>query len=188
VSEPFLGEIKLFSFQKAPTGWSWCNGAIMTIQQNQGLYSLIQTKFGGDGKTTFALPNLQGRTPLGLSYTAPDATRSAYNRDGLNGGSETVTLTNVTVPSHQHLVQGNTGNGNQLVPAGGIPATSVSSTAGSPTNFSIYLPSSAWTANATLAAGTIAPAGGGQGHNNMQPYLVLNFCIATSNAIYPPRK
>jgi microcystin-dependent protein len=151
------------------------------------LYSLIRTYFGGDGKTTFALPDLRGRTPVGLSYIRPpDSTRTTYGRVGMNGGSETVTLTNATMPSHQHAVQGNTRNGDQLVPKAGIPATSISSTSGSPTNFSIYLPDSAWTANATLAAGTIIPAGGDQAHNNMQPFLVLNFCIATSNAIYPP--
>lgn len=187
MSEPFLGEIKLFSFPKTPIGWSLCNGAILNIQQNQALYSLIGKKFGGDGKTTFGLPDLRGRTPVGLSYSAPDPTRSAYPTDGLSGGSETVVLTNTTVPSHQHTVQGVTTNGNQLVPANGIPATSVSSTAGSGTNFSIYLPSTTWKADVTLAAGTIATAGSGQGHNNMQPYLVLNYCIATSNAIYPPR-
>lgn len=187
MSEPFLGEIKLFSFAKAPQGWALCNGAMLNIAQNQALFALISNKFGGDAKTTFALPDLRSRTPLGLAPIAPAAGRSAYPTVGATGGAEGVTLTTASVPPHAHQVAVCNVGGTQPLPSGGLLANPISQTAGSTTDFSIYLPSPAQTDAVALAAGTVASAGGGQPHNNMQPFLVGNFCIAVTNAFFPQR-
>jgi microcystin-dependent protein len=187
MSEPFYGELKLFAFGRAPTGWSLCNGAILNVSQNQTLYNLIGTKFGGSPSTTFALPDLRGRTPLGLAATAPDTTRSAYPTDGLNGGSEKVLLTAGTVPAHSHTVRGVKASGSEAYPAAGLLASPASISPGSTTDFSVYLPAADWTADSTLAPGTVGKAGGDAAHENMQPFLVLNFCIATSGAISPKK-
>ncbi len=187
MAEPYLGEVKIFAFPRIPTGWSLCNGAILNVAQNQAVFALIGGKFGGDGRTTFALPDLRGRTPLGLALTQPDTTRSAYVTDGLSGGMETVTLTAATVPAHSHQVLVSTAPGTQPSPAGGLLASPASATSGSSTDFSVYLPASTWSGNVQLAPGTVSTAGGSQPHNNMQPFQVINFCIATSNAIWPSR-
>lgn len=188
MSDPYLGEIKLFSFAKIPTGWSLCNGAMVPVQQNYALFSLIGNRFGGD-QTKFGLPDLQGRTPLGLTYGSPPGpNRSAYPTVGASGGAESVQLTIATVPAHTHAVYGATAQATEVTPTAGLLASPVSFVSGSTTDFSIYQPAGSWTGDATLAPGTISTAGAGEAHSNMQPFQVLSFCIATSNAVYPMRK
>lgn len=167
MSEPYLGEIKLFSFPFAPRGYAFCNGQLMAINQNQALFSLLGVVYGGDGTTTFALPNMQGRTPMHVGST-PQGTM-----DGQGG----VTLTVQTMPVHTHLVSGTSATATKRPPTGHIFANDTSSD----TDF--------FTAPANLvplSSQSISPSGGTTPHENMQPYIVLNFCIAISG-IFPSR-
>jgi microcystin-dependent protein len=171
VSDAFLSEIRIFGFNFPPKGWALCNGQLMSISQNQALFSLLGTTYGGDGRTTFALPNLQGRAPLhfgqgfGLgSYTL-----------GQSGGVESVTLTTDNVPAipHTHSVRG----------------VSDAATTNDGTNAYLAAQASTYTAPTNLvsmSASEIGTFGGSQPHSNMQPYLVLNFCIAVVGA-FPSR-
>jgi microcystin-dependent protein len=172
MSTPFLGEIKVFACNFAPKGWALCNGQIVSIQQNQALFALLGTTYGGNGTTTFALPNLQGRVPL---HFGSGAGLSVYNL-GQTGGTESVTLAVNQIPSHNHSVACNTSTASQPNPAGNFPGTPFSNTAG------IYETS----ANGTMAANAIANNGGSQPHENRQPGLVLNYCIALQG-IFPSR-
>lgn len=180
MAEPFIAEIRIFSFNYPPRGWALCNGSILQIQQNPALYSLIGTAFGGDGKTTFALPDLRGRVPVPCGRNPLDE-RIVTN--GLKDGAETVTLTNAQVPQHTHPVMANDVNADIATPftpvgnfiwAKADNPSSVLVNAYSPTN------------NAIMDTTIISTAGGGQGHDNMQPYLVVNYCIALVG-IYPQR-
>lgn len=164
MSEPFLGEIKIFSFGFAPKGWALCNGQLLPINQNQALFALLGTTYGGDGRTTFALPNLQGRVPfhMGGGFT-----------QGQSSGEAAHTLTISEMPAHTHLPVGNSNNASVASPAGNLWA---GSSGGG------YLP----TANTTMNPASILPTGGSQPHDNMSPYLVLNFCIALQG-IFPSR-
>lgn len=165
--DPFLGEIRLFGGNFAPQDWAFCNGQLLPISQNQALFSLLGTQYGGDGRTTFALPDLRGRC-------APHPGMGLVQ--GQSGGSETVTLQSQHLPAHGHLprcaAQGGTDK-----PSGGYWAGDGSG------NTAAYAPASDGT---PLAASALAPAGGGQPHENMQPFLALNFIIALSG-IYPSR-
>jgi len=184
VSDPYIGEIKIWAFNWAPTGWALCNGALLPVNQNAALNSLLGQTYGGNGSTTFALPDLRGRTPVGYSATAlPDRPNYAM---GAAGGAEGVTLTAASVPPHAHQVVAYTGNGAAPLPTGNNLASVVPSTAGNLTNFSTFQPPANWAAQAQLNAGTIASAGGSQPHQNMQPYTVMNFTICTVGN-YPPR-
>ena len=185
MSDPFIGEIKIWAFPWAPRGWALCDGTILTIQQNTALYSLLGTQFGGDGKTTFALPDLRGRTPVGTTWGT--SVGGAVYETGTVAGAETVTLSSATVLSHVHSVNAYAVDGNAPFPAGadfGAPVPGPGATA----NFSVYSPDTTQTVPnpAVLASGTVAVAGSNLGHNNMQPYGVVNFCIAIQGN-YPQR-
>ncbi len=170
MSNPFIGELRIMSFSFAPKRWALANGQLLPINQNQALFSLLGTTYGGNGTTNFALPNMQGRTPLhfGNGYTQGQAA-GEYNQ----------TLTTAQMPQHNHLVNANTDNTNVTDSPG---ATTV--LAG--TTPSLLYSDGASIAPVTVANGTIANAGGSQGHNNMMPYLTLNFCIALQG-IFPSR-
>jgi microcystin-dependent protein len=168
MAEPFLSEIRMMSFSFAPKGWALSNGQLLPINQNQALFSLLGTTFGGDGRTTFSLPNLQGRTPIhmGNGHTL-----------GESAGTQTQTLVTGQIPAHNHVVTAistaNTGT-NVVNPSGQFLATSTPAT--------LYNSSGA---NFTpLAANTVANVGGSQAHQNMQPFLTINFCIALQG-IFP---
>jgi microcystin-dependent protein len=162
MSEPFLSEIRVFSFNFAPKGWAMCNGQLMPINQNQALFSLLGTTYGGNGQTTFALPNLQGSAPM---HTG------AGHGLGEKAGEVNHTLTLAELPAHTHLVTGSAANGS--VPGPGIPAA-VNNVYGPPGSSVGLLPAS------------LSGAGGSQPHNNMMPFLALNFCIALVG-IFPSR-
>ncbi len=162
MAEPFLSEIRIMSFNFAPRGWALCNGQLLPINQNQALFALLGTTFGGNGQTNFALPNLQGRTPIhdGNGHTL-----------GEQGGEQAHTLTVPELPAHTHVAQGSTNNGDTVTPLAGV--------LGGVSN--MYAPA----ANlAALQPATVANIGGSQPHLNMQPYLVLTFCIALQG-IFP---
>jgi microcystin-dependent protein len=168
VSEPFLGELKIVSFSYAPKGWALCDGQSLPINQNQALFSLLGTTFGGNGQTTFALPDLRGRIPL-------HAGSAQGTFLGQRGGEEAHTLTVSEMPQHSHLVTVNT-------LAGGATPSATSRLATS-TGQQLYSDASQLVA---MAPSAVSSAGGGQAHANMQPYLVLNVCIALSG-IFPSR-
>ena len=164
MSEPFQSEIRIMSFYFPPKGWALCNGQVLPISQNQALFSLLGTTYGGDGRTTFALPNLQGRTPIHRSATYPQ---------GQAGGEENHTLTQSEMPSHTHVLQASPGAGTQ---AGG--GNAVLANAGS----DLYVPPGSLT---QMNVGAVGPTGA-EPYSNMQPYLTLSFCIALVG-IYPSR-
>lgn len=171
MSEPFVGEVRMFGFNFAPRGWSFCNGQLIAIAQNTALFSLLGTTYGGNGTTTFGLPNLQGRFPMHWG-SGPGLT----NRNlGDTGGSPAVTLVSTQMPSHSHTANANSAGGNQLAPAGNRWAPDAAGA-----NFYAAAPST------TMAAGAIGLAGGNQPHENMQPYLAVNFCIAMQG-VFPSR-
>jgi microcystin-dependent protein len=164
MSQPFMSEIKLVSFNFAPKGWAECNGQFLPINQNQALFSLLGTTYGGNGQTTFALPNLQGQVPIhmGNSHTL-----------GEKGGETAHTLSIPELTTHTHFVQASSSDATAAIPAGNYLAKSAPGNPYiGPTNL------------ATLNAGTVANTGGSQAHNNMMPYLVLNFIIALQG-IFP---
>jgi microcystin-dependent protein len=173
MSEPFVAEIMIFAGNFAPRGWAFCDGQLLPIAQNTALFSLIGTTYGGDGRTTTALPNLQGRTPMHPGR-GPGLTD---RRLGERGGSETITLNNNQLPNHNHsLLAAN-------VPASVNTPNNTTALARS-ANGNAYNQGS--TADSTLDTGALLPAGGNQPHNNLQPYLTLNFVIALVG-VYPSR-
>ena len=163
MAEPFLGEIRLMSFGFAPKGWAMCNGQLLPINQNQALFALLGTTYGGNGQTTFALPNLRGKVPIhtGQGHTL-----------GESSGSTSVTVNQTQLPQHLHSVQAtnvdanrsSAPNGNFLGPVNNLYASAANLT--------------------TLQPTSMTNVGGSQAHNNMMPYLVLNFCIALQG-IFP---
>lgn len=166
MSEPFLAQIQIFSFDFAPRGWATCDGLLLPINQNQALFSILGTTYGGNGTTNFALPNLRGRTPLHFG-TGPSLSPRSL---GQVGGVENVTLIPSQMPAHTHTVSANTAAPTLGSPAGNFWAQGTySATGGSP-----------------MAAGDVGNAGGNQPHTNLPPYLVLNFCIALTG-IFPSR-
>ena len=164
MSDPYLSEIRLMSFNFAPRGWAQCNGQFLPINQNQALFALLGTTYGGNGQTTFALPNLQGKVPLhvGSGHTL-----------GESAGSSSVTITQQQLAQHIHALQATNSNGNFLDPAGAVLAA-LNNAYGGPANLT------------TLHTSSITNVGGSQAHNNMQPYLVLNFCIALQGVFPSP--
>lgn len=164
MSEPFLAEVRMVGFNFAPRGWAFCDGQILPINQNQSLYSLLGTTYGGDGRTSFALPDLRGRTPIHVS---------ASHGLGEKAGEESHTLSVAEIPQHRHAVQASSASADAPIPAGNVLAAANN----------LYHD----TANTTgLRSGTIAPVGGGQAHGNMQPFLAVNFCIAL-RGLFPSR-
>ena len=173
MSDPFVAEIRMFGCNYAPTGWAQCNGQILPLSQNTALFSLLGTTYGGNGQSTFALPNLQGSVPVNAGQ-GPGL--SDYFL-GQSGGSGTVTLLSTEMPNHPHAMMASSQPGEDAVPTTEAMARSV--------NASLYQP----TTNANvvpLSAQAVAPAGSSLPHNNMMPYLVINFCIALQG-IFPPR-
>lgn len=169
MSEPFLAEIRMVGFNFAPRGWAFCDGQILPINQNQSLYSLLGTTYGGDGRTSFALPDLRGRVPIhvGRSNGGGD------HRLGQKSGEETHTLAANEMPNHSHAWHAQQTNANQLI-AQGNQFAEYNNGYREGTNLT------------TLRDGTIANTGGGQAHENMQPYTVVNFCIAL-RGLFPSR-
>jgi len=162
MAEPFLSEIRIMSFAFAPRGWAQCNGQLLPINQNQGLFSLLGTTFGGDGRVNFGLPNNQGRTPIhvGSGHTL-----------GERAGEQGHTLSIAEIPTHTHVLQGSSANATGPSPANGVPAGALN----------VYAPS---TNLGILHPGSVTNVGGSQAHLNMQPFLTLNFCIALQG-IFP---
>jgi len=171
MSEPFLAEVRIVGFNFAPRGWAFCDGQILPINQNQSLYSLLGTTYGGDGRTSFALPDLRGRTPIHVG-----ASNGNHHTLGQKSGEETHTLSKNEMPQHTHLLKGtNTEDAGQSDnPAGNVLARAIQQ---------IY---AAFTSPAPFGSGTVANTGGGQAHENMQPYIALNFCIALQG-LFPSR-
>lgn len=169
-SDPFLGEVDLVAFNFAPKGWAMCQGQLLAINQNQALFSLLGTTFGGDGRVTFALPDLRGRRIVGQGQGQG---LSPYTM-GQRGGEEAVTLNISQIPSHTHQVQASMAVGTTGSPTGGYWA--------SQTSTNLY--SNAPTSTVALSPLAIGSAGGGQPHDNMPPYLVLNYIIALQG-IFP---
>jgi microcystin-dependent protein len=173
MSDPFVGEIRLFGFNFAPRGWAQCNGQLLAIAQNTALFSILGVTYGGDGRTTFALPNLQGQAALGEGQ-GPGL---SYRVLGESGGESAVTLLNHEMPAHTHGAAASTNLGDQSDPANNLWATGAG---GRGQNF--Y----ASGADVAMSSQAIGQAGGSQPHNNLPPYLALNFCICLQG-VFPPR-
>lgn len=173
MSDQFVAEIRIFPFNFPPTGWAFCNGQLLPISQNTALFSLLGTTYGGDGKSTFALPDMQGNAPM-----QPGQGQGLSLRDlGEMSGVESVTLLVSEIPQHTHTLRASSDAGDLFAPS------QTASLAGS-TGASAYQPSNANLV--PMAPQALPPAGGGLPHNNMQPYLTLNFCIALQG-IFPQR-
>jgi microcystin-dependent protein len=170
MSDPFVGEIRTFGFNFAPQGWAMCNGQLLSISQNTALFSLLGTNYGGDGRSTFALPNLQSRVPI---HQGQGAGLSPYVI-GTAGGVESVSLTGSQGASHGHLIGASGGDATAGRPGGAVLARTADEIYGASPD------------GTTLNATTVQPSAGGTPHNNIQPYLVLNFCIALFG-IFPSR-
>ena len=171
MADPFVAEIRIFPFNFAPRGWAWCDGQLLPLSQNTALFSLLGTTYGGNGTSNFALPDFQGRAPM---HPGQGPGLSLHDL-GETGGSETVTLLESEIPSHSHSILGR------------------SDLADSPSPFSNSLGRAInhYQMNTTqslvsMSDNTIAPAGGDQPHNNLQPYLTFYFCIAMQG-VFPPR-
>jgi microcystin-dependent protein len=173
MADPFVAEIRIFPFNFAPKGWAWCNGQLLPISQNTALFSLLGTTYGGDGKSNFALPDLQGRAPM---HPGQGPGLSLHDL-GEESGSETVTLVESEMPSHTHGLQAAILPGNRTTPVGNSIARLVGA--------SPYLPPAGAPLSA-MAFQALTPAGGDQPHNNMQPYLTCYFNIALQG-VFPPR-
>lgn len=164
MAEPFLSEIRMMSFQFAPRGWATCDGQLLPINQNQALFSLLGTTFGGDGRVNFALPDLRGRAPIhvGGGHTL-----------GERGGEQAHTLSIAELPTHTHVLSGTSSAGTQPIPAGNLLAAAA--------------PANPYLAPGNLAAmnaASVTSTGGSQAHLNMQPFLTISFCIALQG-IFP---
>lgn len=164
--DPFIGEIKILAFNWAPQGWALCDGSLLSIQQNAALYALLGTQYGGNGSTTFGLPDLRGRAPM---HRATSATVL-----GTKGGAETVALDNAGMPAHTHTFAVSSAPGIRSLNNGSCVLASTANDFGAPS------------ALVSLAASTCGPNGSGTPHNNMQPSLVVNYAIAVQG-LFPPR-
>jgi microcystin-dependent protein len=167
MAEPFLGEIRIMSFVFAPKGWALANGQFLPINQNQALFSLLGTTYGGNGQTTFALPNLRGRAPMHVG---------GGHAQGEAAGTEAVTINIQQLPTHLHTL-----NATDTVATTGVPSNTVMLARSTPQN--VYGPPSNLVA---MNPAAVSNVGGSQAHPNMQPYLVLSFCIALQG-IFPSR-
>ena len=160
--EPFIGEIRLFGFGKAPSGWATCEGQTLAISNNQALFAILGTRFGGDGVRTFMLPDLRGRAPVAANQAYPV---------GARGGEDKHTLTLAEMPAHTHAVNATKASADQYPIANNVWASNM--------NY-------AGSASVTLSPNAVTTAGAGLAHDNMQPYLVTCYCIALQG-IFPPR-
>lgn len=179
MADYYLGEIRMFTCAYAPQTWHLCDGSLLNVQQNAALYSLIGTKFGGDGKTTFGLPDLRGRVMAGVLPSNP-----SFQQLGTTGGAETVAIDVTQMPPHTHdfnitNTPGTVGLNTEILanPVG-------KDTAGNVVHVNVY--NTNVTTSTTLNAASIGSVGSGQGHNNMQPFTTVNFCIAIQG-LYPQR-
>jgi len=172
--DPFVAEIRIFPFNFAPKGWAFCDGQILPLSQNTALFSLLGTTYGGDGKSNFALPNFQGAAPMHQGQGPGLSLRDL----GETGGEQTVTLLQSEMPSHSHAANAFSGHGTLGDPTNNVWASVTIGRQG----VDFYGTST----NASMSSQALAPAGGDQPHNNMSPYLTLNFCIALQG-VYPPR-
>ena len=175
MANPFIGEIKIFAGNFAPAGWALCNGQLLSIQQNTALFSLLGTIYGGNGTSTFALPDLRGRVPIHMGQ-GPGL--SSYF-EGQQAGTETVTLITNQIPAHTHTVNAVASGGNQASPVGGSLAIESTGT-------SLDYVNSNTTPTSAMHPAMIANTGGNQPHSNIQPYLCVNFIIALVG-IFPSR-
>ncbi|MFO0909471.1 MAG: tail fiber protein [Isosphaeraceae bacterium] len=169
--DPFIGQIIMGGFNFAPQGYALCNGQLLPISQNTALFSLLGTMYGGNGTSTFGLPDLRGRVAIGFGQ-GPGLSNVTQ---GEQGGTETVTLTSNQIPAHSHSVAGFALRGNQSTPGGAVWARS--GTGDTP-----YAASG----GSNMSASAVAPAGGSQPHSNIMPYIVINYVIALQG-IYPAR-
>ena len=172
MADPFVAEIRIFPFNFAPRGWAWCDGQLLPISQNTALFSLLGTTYGGNGKSNFALPDLQGRTPM---HPGQGPGLSLHDL-GETGGSETVQLLISEMPQHGHTMMSNVNPANLAAP-------------GAARSYARTSPGTSYSATATLTPlndQAVRPMGGDQPHNNMQPYLTCYFCIALQG-VFPPR-
>ena len=174
MTQPFLGQVQLFGFNFAPSGWALCQGQLLPIAQYTALFSILGINYGGDGRVTFGLPNLQGNVVVGVGL-GPGL--SLYET-GQFGGSTSVTLLNNEMAAHSHGFMATSASGSTATASGGqLAVGQLGSSKGSSTTAKVYSPN-AGSATTGLAPQSIRPAGGSQPHNNMQPFLVLNYCIA----------
>ena len=171
MADPFVAEIRIFPFNFAPKGWAWCDGQLMPLSQNTALFSLLGTTYGGNGKSNFALPDLQGRAPM---HPGQGPGLSLHDL-GETGGSETVTLLESEIPAHPHVLTASLLPADSPNPTGALTAA--------PASDNLYAPANTLV---SMAPESLAPAGGDQPHNNMQPYLTFYFCIALQG-VFPPR-
>lgn len=179
MADPFVAEIRIYPFNFAPTGWAFCNGQLLPLSQNTALFSLLGTVYGGDGKSTFALPDLQGRVTM-----QPGQGQGLSLHDlGEQGGSDTITLLESEMPVHTHSQMAHGDEAVSANPSGQMLAKGLwddGTAAGVVGAYSSQVP------NTTMAPQALAPAGGSLPHNNLMPYLALNFCIALQG-VFPPR-
>lgn len=173
MADPFVAEIRIFPFNFAPKGWAWCDGQLLPISQNTALFSLLGTTYGGNGKSNFALPDLQGRAPM---HPGQGPGLSLHDL-GEMGGSETVSLLESEIPAYSHQMMASSSPSDYPLPAGASLSNLVDDTPYNPSISSQAV---------RMAAGALAPVGGDQPHNNMMPYLTFYFCIALQG-VFPPR-
>jgi len=171
--DPFVAEIRIFPFNFAPKGWAWCDGQLLPLSQNTALFSLLGTTYGGNGKSNFALPDLQGRAPM---HPGQGPGLSLHDL-GEIGGSETVSLLESEIPSHSHALMAQNSPADSPIPSNNAFARVSGATP--------YLPPAGATVT-PLSDNALAPSGGDQPHNNLMPYLTFYFCIALQG-VYPPR-
>ncbi|MEA2666212.1 MAG: hypothetical protein QOI11_3156 [Candidatus Eremiobacteraeota bacterium] len=178
MSSPFVAEIRIFGFNFAPRGWAFCDGQLLPISQNTALFSLLGTQYGGDGKSNFALPNLQGASAMHTTQYSGSGPFGDFPI-GMTSGEDYVTLLTSEMPAHTHTAQADAdaNNAQAVSPSGAVPVNAS--------------PTSTFSNSATPQLGLMNPAmvsvaGGSQPHNNLMPYLVLNYCIAMQG-VFPPR-
>lgn len=171
MADPFVAEIRIFPFNFAPKGWAWCDGQLLPLSQNTALFSLLGTTYGGNGKSNFALPDLQGRAPM---HPGQGPGLSLHDL-GETSGTETVTLLESEIPSHTHALNASQADSSSRIPVGDLPATGI--------GIGLYAPTGSL---APMSPNVLTPAGGDQPHNNMMPYLTFYFCIAMQG-VFPPR-